>query len=595
MLDATQATSERPARAVAAGCATLGSYGSAGAGIAEAGTVIAVVDGHVYNREELGVTGTEAEAVIALYRRDGFAGMLRRLNGDFAIALYDAATDTLWLGRDRFGIRPLYYTTTGGGLAFASRPGALLALPGVSRDLNRRFVALFAACHYRYFDNEPGRSPYAAVQQLPAGHVLRVSGATVHLGRYWSLADASEQPLPEADLAEAYRHLLSDAVARRLAVATRPAFTLSGGMDSSSVVALASRIGGGGPDAFSAVYEDATYDESREIGPMLEAVVGRWRPVAIGTPDVFTLVRRMIEVHDEPVATATWLSHFLICQEAARHGFGALFGGLGGDEINAGEYEYFLYHFADLRAAGREEDLQREAAAWIHHHDHPVFRKSVQVMERGLARLVDWQHPGVCRPDRGRLTRYASALEPGFLDLTTFEPVMEHPFGSYLKNRAYQDLVRETTPCCLRAQDRHGAAFGLDHFLPFLDHRVVEFMFGVAGSLKIRAGVTKHLLREAMRGVLPEETRTRVKKTGWNAPAHVWFSGAGREPLLDLVHSSTFRQRGIYRVREVERIVDEHERLVASAAPVENHMMFLWQLVNLELWLQMLEPALTPA
>jgi asparagine synthase (glutamine-hydrolysing) len=86
-----------------------------------------------------------------------------------------------------------------------------------------------------------------------------------------------------------------------------------------------------------------------------------------------------------------------------------------------------------------------------------------------------------------------------------------------------------------------------------------------------------------------------VKKTGWNAPAHVWFSGAGREPLLDLVHSSTFRQRGIYRVREVERIVDEHERLVASAAPVENHMMFLWQLVNLELWLQMLEPALTPA
>jgi asparagine synthase (glutamine-hydrolysing) len=186
------------------------------------------------------------------------------------------------------------------------------------------------------------------------------------------------------------------------------------------------------------------------------------------------------------------------------------------------------------------------------------------------------------------LTRYASALNPDYFDLAAFEPVMDHPFAGYLKNRAYQDIYRETIPCCLRAEDRQTAAFGLDNFLPFFDHRLAEFMYRVPGSLKIQDGVTKILLREAMRGILPEETRTRIKKTGWNAPAHLWFSGAGRDLLLDMVHSRSFRERGIYNLPEVERLIDDHERIVSSGAPEDNHMMFLWQLVNLELWLSSL-------
>ena len=184
-----------------------------------------------------------------------------------------------------------------------------------------------------------------------------------------------------------------------------------------------------------------------------------------------------------------------------------------------------------------------------------------------------------------RLRRYARAIKSELFDLNTFEPVMDQPFASYLKNRAYQDIFRETAPCCLRAEDRHARAFGVEHFLPFFDHRLVEFMFRVPGRLKIRDGVAKYLLRQAMRGLLPEETRTRTRKTGWNAPAHVWFSGSGAQDVRDLIHSRAFRERGIYDIDEVERIVDEHERIVLSVAPEENHMMFLWQLVNLETWL----------
>ena len=117
-------------------------------------------------------------------------------------------------------------------------------------------------------------------------------------------------------------------------------------------------------------------------------------------------------------------------------------------------------------------------------------------------------------------------------------------FSSYLKNRTYQDIFRETAPCCLRAEDRQTVAFNLENCLPFFDHRVVEFMFKVRGTLKIKNGVTKWLLRQAMRGMLPEETRKRVTKMGWNAPAHIWFSEKGMKPLLDLIRSRACRRGG---------------------------------------------------
>jgi asparagine synthase (glutamine-hydrolysing) len=586
MVTASSPDARWSSRSAASGGAGFHWYGRRQPVCAARGGFLAFLDGHIYNGPELGGTGNDAELLLDLYTKHGFAEALAKLNGDFAAALFDPADDTLWLARDRFGFKPLYYLQGPEFFAFASRPRELLALPGVSGEVNRRFVALFAACHYRYFDNRPEESPYAAVAQLPAGHWLRAHAGQVSKGAYWALRELPEHDRDERELAERYRALLLDAVRLRLRVAERPAFTLSGGMDSSSVLAAAVHLDGARQHAFSTVYADKTYDESEDIRSMLDATVERWHPVAVGAPDVFGLVRRMVAVHDEPVATATWLAHFLLCEEAAREGFGGLFGGLGGDELNAGEYEHFLYHFADLRAAGREDLLAREVRMWVHYHDHPIFRKSFRVVDEALGRVVDLARPGKCLPDRNRLLRYAAALEPDYFDLRAFEPVMDHPFRSFLKNRTYQDLMRETIPCCLRAEDRQTTAFGLDHFLPFLDHRLVEFMFRVTGTLKYREGVTKHLLREAMRGLLPEETRTRVKKTGWNAPAHVWFSGERRAALLDLIGARAFRERGIYNVAEVLRLVEEHEQIVTSGAAREHHMMFFWQLVNLELWLQ---------
>jgi len=575
----------------AIGSAALAWCGSKKSNLARVGNVIATVDGSFLNLDAFRTLGVRpdappAEWLIALYRAYGFEKALERLAGDYALVLYDGGTGQLWLARDRVGHRPLYYAETPSGIACASRPGSLLAIPDISVEPNRRFVAVFAGSHYRYIDNVPDESPYAAIHQVPAATVVCFTDGAKRTNRYWQLTEQPEFRESEQELAVQYRELLMEAVRRRLTLCANPAFTLSGGMDSSSVLSCAVEAAGRKLHAFSSVYTDKTYDESEEIKTFLDHKVEQWHPVSIEGFDLFATVRNMVVAHDEPVATATWLSHYLLCDAVRRAGFDVLFGGLGGDELNAGEYEYFPLHFADLKCNGDEAQLAHEITEWASHHDHPIYRKTRDVADQLLARLTDSSVPGLVRVEQERLTRYYRAVSRDYFDLTTFVPILDHPFKSYLKNRTHQDIFRETAPCCLRAEDRDCSAFGLAHMDPFFDHRLIEFMFRVPGHMKIRDGVTKRLLREAMKGVLPEETRSRIKKTGWNAPAHIWFSGRGMDQLLDLVHSRVFRERGVYEVSEVVKLIEEHRSIVQSGAARENHMMFLWQLLNLELWFQ---------
>lgn len=583
------------ASVAALGGAALGWGGRAGGGLHQAPDVAVALDGELFNFDELAggcdpAPRNDAEAIAALYRRHGFEGMLAQLSGDFALVLADARTQTLWCARDRLGVKPFYYAAPAGEFACGSQPAALLRAPGADRRVNRRYVALIAGSHYRTFDNAPQQSPFEAIAQLPAGCFLEVkAGASPRLARYWTLERGPAEGANEDELTERYRALLLGAVKRRLARAGRAAFTLSGGMDSSSVLCCAAEATGRKQQAVSSVYTDPTYDERAEIRDVVEARVEHWQPVEIGKDiDIFAEVAQLVAVHNEPVATATWLSHAHVCAEL-RSRFDGLFGGLGGDELNAGEYEYFPMHFADLRAAGRTEELAAEVAHWARYHDHAIYRKDAEAAQRAMERLTVAGSRGEVRPDRERLLKYAGAVNRDYFDLSRFAPEMEHPFGSFLANRAYQDLTRETTPCCLRAEDRQATAAGLRRYDPFLDHELVEFMFAVPGRMKIRDGVTKWLLRRAMRGILPEATRTRVKKTGWNAPAHLWFSGARLRQLRDLVASRRFRERGIYDIGAVQALLDEHERIVASGEARENHMMFLWQLVNLDAWLSWCE------
>jgi len=551
----------------------------------ESDQVTVVMDGYIYNYKDLSRRVNFAEVFAELYLKGDFKKALQQCNGDFVIALTDKRTNELWLARDRFGVKPLYYTAIPNGFAFASRLKSLLCLEEVDGEVNKSFVGRFAGTHYRYFDNDPTLSPYQKILQLPAAHCLNFKDGRVTTSIYWELKDLPDWQESEDQLAERYRELLMDASNIRFEVSQKAGFTLSGGMDSSSVLASVRAKTGRKQHAFSTVYVDKTYDETSEIATMLGQNVEQWHKLEIGNPDVFSIVSRMIDIHDEPVATATWLSHYLLCEETVKEGFESLFGGLGGDELNAGEYEYFFYNFADLVKAGKQADFEYEVKKWVEYHNHPIFKKNLEVAEQGLKTMLDLNQSGLCLPEKNRLLRYADALNQDFYDLYNFKPTMVHPFKSYMKNRTYQDMFYETAPCCLRAEDRQTMAFGIENFVPFFDHRLVEFMFRVPGELKIKNGITKVLARKAMKGILPDETRNRIVKTGWNAPAHQWFSGKGLEQLRDLVHSSQFRDRGIYNLEVLDRLIKEHERIVLGEQAKDNHMMFFWQLVNLELWL----------
>ena len=529
--------------------------------------------------------GASRHAVIDAFTKVGFPACTKTWQGDFAISLYDESSHTLFLARDRIGVRPLYYVAKRDWIAFSSQPLPLTSLPEVGREPNPVFLGLYAGCHYRTFDNDPHASPYRHVRQLPAGHWLRWCAGTWEVQRYWNLADHGDLQESEEELARQYRKKIFHAVQRDLEIAKNPGFLLSGGMDSSSVLSAAVRLTGRKQRAYSSTYADSVYDESSEIQTMLDSKVRHWSQVRVEDKNIFETIRRMVRIHEEPVATATWLSHFKVCQQAAQDKVGCLFTGLGGDELNAGEYEHFIFFFSDLHRLGKKSALNREIRAWQKHHNHPIYQKNRSIAMNLMGSRTNLEISGSVRPDQKLLLRYRRCINPELFGLSLFYPVLDRIFQDSLKNRCYQDIFRETAPCCLRAQDRHGWAFGLPHHNPFYDHDLVEFMFRIPGTMKIRRGVTKHLLRLAMRGVLPESTRTRTKKTGWNAPAHLWFSGKKGRILKDLVRSRPVRNTGIYCVKEVDGVIEEHERIVVSGRPQENHMMFLWQLANLGFWL----------
>jgi asparagine synthase (glutamine-hydrolysing) len=323
----------------ALGCITR-SGGSSG-GIADACGLRVALDGRILNAAELRAALSEAgigdAALIgALVRRYGMSGALARLSGDFAVAVLDPADGTLWLGRDRFGVKPLYWTSIPGGIAFASQPRSLLMLSGVSAEPDSSFVARFAASHYRTFDNDLEKSPYRMIRQLPAATVLAVGrGGVGSPVRYWQLEDRGDLTHPEAELAEAYRSHMRRAVGQRVSPAPRPLFTLSGGLDSSSVLYTAVDLIGEPQEAVSCLYTDHIYDERTEVRDAISSKVAAWHAVEIGNNiDVASLVARQVRLHDEPVATATWLSHLLLVEHVSELGFSALFGGLGVPRID---------------------------------------------------------------------------------------------------------------------------------------------------------------------------------------------------------------------------------------------------------------------
>jgi asparagine synthase (glutamine-hydrolysing) len=527
----------------------------------ERGDVIAVFNGELYNfrelRRELEAAGHEIRGtgdsplIPHAYERWG-AAFVERLDGMFAIALWDRANERLVLARDRLGKKPLLYARLpDGSLAFASETKALLQLPELPRELDLGQIDAFLALQYT------PRSGFRAVEKVPPASTVVVENGSATVERYWS-------PRPSSDCGDwvaRVREEVTAAVQRRLVADVPLGILLSGGIDSSIIVAAMAEAQHGPVRTFTVGFPDRRYDERAQARAVAERYGTEHEELEIGSaPDL----DRIAHVFDEPFGDETALPLLLICEATRRHVKAALVGD-GGDEVFGGYERYHAYALA--------RHVPRPAAALLADGLRRIPRASLEPRSTlfRARRFLDV----AAQPVRDR---YARLLEVFPLELRQrlwTDSARAHAASRMLPNSddlRLVDMESYLPGDLLPKSDLASMAVSLELRSPFLDHRVVELGLALPREL----GFGKVALKQAFAADLPPVVKSR-RKSGFGVPLDRWFRHELRPTAEDLLLS---HDRGLFRRAELERLLREHAERRAD------HGHRLWCLCMLELWQQ---------
>jgi asparagine synthase (glutamine-hydrolysing) len=537
----------------------------------EAGDVVAVFNGEAYNfqalRAELRgheVRGTGDTPVLPhLYEESG-PRFVERLHGMFALALWDAPRERLVLARDRLGKKPLLWTRLEDGtLAFASELKALLRLPGLPREVDLEAVDAYLALQY-----VPGdRTALRRVRKLPPGHLLVAEGEGERVEPYWRLEPAAPSSSDEEWL-ERVRSTVGEAVRKRLVADVPLGALLSGGIDSSIVVALMAQASAEPVRTFTVGFSDARYDERAYARTVAERYGTVHEELAI-TDDVADTLPSLAAAYDEPLGDEAAFPTFLIAEQARRHVTVALAGD-GGDEAFAG-YERYIAHGLAERVPGAVAQAGAAALRLV-----PSARREPRSTLFRAARFLDVAGlPGQ--------ERYARLMEVFALELRRevwvdprhAEPVRLEPPGEGIAGLQLLDVATYLPGDLLLKADIASMAHSLELRSPFLDHEVMALGLALPDRLKTHGREGKVALRHAFADDLPPDVATRGK-TGFGVPLGRWF----REDLRELAHDVLSTDRGWFRPDTVSRLLAEHESGHAD------HGHRLWCLLMLELWVR---------
>ena len=489
-----------------------------------AGRYWIVLNGEIYNflelraeLEGLGVafcSHSDTEVALRAFMMWG-PECLPRFNGMWALAIYDTERECLFLARDRFGVKPLYYLLEPGRFAFASELKQLhLLLDGTARA-NRAVLADFLFWRY---ETHTGDTFFEGLRAFPAGHSAMLTQEDVSAGRmearpYWSPQAAAA--LDAGPAAEVFGNLLFDAVRIRLRSDVPVGVTLSGGLDSSSVTCVASRLlRAHGHEqamaAFTAVFPDPRYSEASYASEV--AALAGMRHVFI-QPEGGALVKdwsRFVWNMEEPFSSLSFYANWKVYERVAEHGVPVILNGQGGDELLLGYDRYRVPLVALALRELRVNRAIREILGARRHAGMGLLRQVGYLAYFGSPRIRAMRRRRVVRP----------FLNPEFYAFGQSQT------GHLTRESANTDRVdwqlREffhyQMPHLLRHEDRVSMSFSIESRSPFLDYRLLEFILGQDIELMIRGGWSKALLREAMKGVLPEVVRTRIVKMGFDTP-----------------------------------------------------------------------------
>jgi asparagine synthase (glutamine-hydrolysing) len=565
-------------------------------------------NGEIYNFENLRhqlqnrghrfVSGTDTEVVLHLYEEKG-AECVKRLNGMFAFAICDlrSAKPELFLARDHFGVKPFYYGHFGRRFAFASEIKALLEVPGIEAELDPESLHQYLTF---LWVPEP-RTMFRGIHKLPAGHHATIREGQLRITKYWDLpfpaADAA-YPRCEAEMAEAIRERFRRSVEAQMIGHVPIGAFLSAGLDSSSIVAMLAGSMRQPLRTYTITFpprhrvgENAL--DNPEVPARLARRLGVDNQQIIVEPDVAALLPRLIWHMDEPVADPAIIAAYLVCHEARKQST-VLLSGVGGDELFAGYRKHSAHYWAQA--------YQKIAFPWRRRIDAsltslPTLRGT---HAKGLVRLVKKMARSASLPPAEQFLANCTYLDaeqkealytPALHDqVRNFDPAVQHCASfekvrdaDFLNQMLYLDTKIFMPSLNLNYNDKMSMASSVELRVPFLDRELAEFVaWNVPPKLKLKGFLrptTKHIFREAMRDVLPDEV-LKQPKAGFAAPVDYWLSHDLREMVDDLLSESRVRQRGLFRHEAVSAYVHEHRR------GKHDWSMQVWQFLTLELWMQ---------
>jgi asparagine synthase (glutamine-hydrolysing) len=552
----------------------------------ETGDIVAVFNGELYNfrelRDELATGGHEVRGrgdtptIPHLYEEHG-PRFVERLEGMFAIALWDAPRRRLVLARDRLGKKPLVWTRLDDGtLAFASELKALLALPNAAREPD--LAALDAYLALQYVPGE--RTGVTGLRRLPPGSLLVAEGGTERVERYWEPRARHEGGEEHGDdeWLERVREEVTAAVRRRLAADVPLGALLSGGIDSAVVVALMAQASPEPVRTFTVGFEDARYDERRYARAVAERYGTRHEEVLL-EPDAAATLPRLAAAFDEPLGDEAALPLYLICEAARREVTVGLVGD-GGDESFAGYERYAAMQLAErvpAPAASAGAHVLRALPGGRRERRSTLFRAARFLEAAAAPRAERYGRLMQVFPlsDRAALWTDEAKAEIGTLVSAGF--LLGQPPVAGIAGLQLLDLDTYLPGDLLPKSDIASMAHSLELRSPLLDRRVVELALALPDSLKIGGREAKLALRRAFADLLPAEVASRGK-SGFGLPLADWFRGELRPLARDVLLGERVRARGWFRRGAVEKLLDEH------ADGDADHGHKLWTLLMLELW-----------
>jgi len=552
------------------------------------GQLVLTYNGEIYNyvelRAELAARGasfksqSDTEVILEAYRTWGVA-CLERLNGMFAFALYDRRREKLFCARDRYGEKPFLYVAKPGFFAFASEYKALLQLPEVSRNVDE--LRLIRAAHNpsHGLDGE-SQTVFDDIRQLQPSECLELDVATAAL-RTWTYWTVEPQPLreqvDEQAIFDEFRELLTDSVRIRMRSDVPSGSCLSGGLDSSAIVSIVrTLIGEGAPyHTFTGRFPGTYADE----GPFAEEVVAAAKVTShIVEPSAGRLIGELpdfIWSNELPVGSTSQYAQWCVFRLAKEHGITVLLDGQGADELLGGYEQYFAAYVRSLRDRGETERLSRELPAIRRRYPLALSPGARSIRDRLPLRLRHFLS--------NRLTFGTNLLYGLQTDVADAVAAMnatetDRRFNA-LTGALRGDSFGQFLTTLLRYGDRNSMAHSREVRLPFCDHRLAEFVFALPPHLLMGDAQTKRLLRESLKGILPERIRTRWNKQGFRPPQDLWFAS---RPMIGLVRdtfsstgflNSTYWKPGWWR-SALDRL-EKGERALAWV---------VWQPFMIEMW-----------